>query len=431
MTPQDIAVAERHPKHVRDDADNMAFEIGNNLADAAAGPVGSFAFGQMMSAMGFQQQDPVAAALAQISAQLAALQKSVDALTAEMNNEITQLNYDLVIAPVTALIADNQTLLGNFQTLAQDTTDADRDATKATINVTLPNMVNAPAVWNDTLCGTAGQTGVIEAWSRVVHTHCADFFGPTQSASIQQHWNFLDGQQALSVLYAVEHANSVGDSSTAANIISVWQTNRTAQLALLRGMPIGDDTFNWRDPVTNAITAVTTPVKALPPLVICKTIAGQASMVYISISGPVSLASIDATIPTEAMYAAHYTGVGLSSAAAPLIPTDTWNVLQTQDLIEFLNACGGSVGQGADDYFIGALNAHGFMTTEPYRLWTDVPREGGYPVPTPFGMEGFRNVFVEGSGWWNPSTNPDDTAGLLLARQLDAGEADNYWYENA
>ena len=152
-------------------------------------------------------------------------------------------------------------------------------------------------------------------------------------------------------------------------------------------------------------------------------------MLYTSVAGPVSGAALDSYIAEVAAQIATETGLGAWTDTPPQVPLTSWNLLMSPFLLQFLNACGGNVGNGGADTFVAALQNRGFAFASPtQRLWTDVPRK---PDGTPVFDFVARDVYVEGGSWWHPSTDPDDTACLLFARQLEPGESDTYWYANA
>lgn len=426
--------------------EGAAETLGTQLAGSAAGPIGAFAFGQFLSAVGLghNPQADMEAMLGKILQEIGALQQSINQLKSDMDQAISQVQYDVVAAPIETLIDTNQTLLGMFNDLASAATSADAQAQRTAIMAQLgQSIVSAPATWNNSLVGVAGATGVIEAWNQVVHTHYP-FFGPAVAVAIAQHWSFIDAQQAQSVMYCVEWMNNSGDRAGALRTLNTWRENRITQLGMLRGMPYSIDVFTYTnaDPAagTASIESINTPVNMLPPNVVITNVSGGPMMYYLTLMGPIEHGDAYDLSDFNAAYQPLVDAVAAATARpGQSVQTDdsvAWNVPYQGTLVEFLNDCGGNVGNGDADYFATALSGQGF-TWSPQaqlRLWTDVNRlPDGTPMPDldpAMGMGPYRSVFVDGDSWWSPSTNPQDTAWLLFQRRLAAGESDLYWYPN-
>lgn len=426
--------------------EGAAETLGGQLADAAAGPIGAFAFGQFLSAVGLgdDPQADMEAMLGQILQAINALQQSINQLKSDMDAAISQVQYDVVAAPIETLIDTNQTLLGMFNDLASASTPAAAQTQRASIMAQMDHsIVSAPATWNNALTGVAGATGVIEAWNQVVHTHYP-YFGPAAAVAIAQHWAFIDAQQAQSVMYCVEWMNNQGDRAGALRTLTTWRDNRVAQLALLRGMPYSMDSFTYTDvdPATGtaSVATINTAVKMLPANVMITSVSGGPMMYYLTLMGPIQHGDAydlsDFNTAYQPFVDAVASATGLAGQSVQTDAGNQWNVPYQGTLVEFLNDCGGNVGGGGADYFASALSDRGFTWSpqSQLRLWTDVNRlPDGTPMPDIDPMMGigpFRSVFVDGDSWWNPSTNPGDTAWLLFQRRLNPGESDNYWYPN-
>lgn len=413
--------------------------IGGGLANALAGPVTSFAFGQMLNAIGLgENTGPVAAKLDQIITQIGVLQQTLNAFITAMSAAIAQVNYDVVAGPMDPLINANTTLAGLFQQLAQvDTNDKDAIASaKAAVNDVLNSTIAlAPATWNTALCGTAGSTGVIAAWNRVAQTHYVHF-GTDATNAIQQHWQFLDAQQALSAMYAVEYYNNQNNPTAAAAVISTWHTNRKAQLGLLRAMPVGSDYAKWTDPATKISTYETTSLLQFPPNCVVVPLDGAPLMCYLTICGPLAHGQVtneDSEFDDnlyeigKQIYANTLWLGGLTPSGS--VDDGDWNPPPIPMMVDLLNYFGGSVGGSGADYFATALQNNGFsFPAGQLRLWTDAQRDSlERPEDIPYFS---RSVFVDGDSWWNPSTDPNDTAMLLMVRRLYQREFPTYWYSS-
>ena len=132
------------------------------------------------------------------------------------------------------MIAANDTLKDRFKDLLALKDQKQIDATKKLITDLIhSDLLKALATWNNCLMGGANQTSVIKAWGTAVYTHYYPVFGPDAAKAIQAQWDFVDAQQALSVMYLVEYYNEQGMPESAFSTINEWQQNRKAQLALL------------------------------------------------------------------------------------------------------------------------------------------------------------------------------------------------------
>lgn len=410
------------------EAEDAAESIGSNLAEAVVGPVASFAFGQLLSATGIttDSQAQMSAQLDAIISAIATLQTTIDAFRTAFDSAITQVNYDVVAQPLDDLIATNTTLGGLFKDLAdRDPGDTDGIANaKKLIRAEMDKSIaDAPATWNNALAGAAGTTSVLTAWNRVVHTHY-EFFGPDATNAIQKHWAYLDSQQAQAVMHCVEYLNDQGDHEGAVRTLADWQTNRTAQLGLLRGMRDAVDNFQWANPTDKTVSTVSTPVKSLPPNVVITTVPDGIRMFCLIISAWVQHGESDDVSTFNGGLSP------LENAVHWQTGCWNWSVMPIPELIDALNHFGGNVGGGGADYFADALKQHGFTVPDGLRLWSDVTRDAYGNPQNQDGYYGTRSIFVDGDSWWNPSTNWGDNACILFQRSLDSGEADNYWYAN-
>lgn len=243
---------------------SLAGSIGSSLAKGAVGAIGSFAFGQMMSAFGFDMSGQAAmnAKLDEILGKLNALQTSVDRMQNFLATELTQMQYDAAYASVAPLIARNQTLNDKYSYLLK-TSPSNAFATKVEIGLLLvdPDYQAGLHTWHNAMVGANGHTSLIAALSRAVFNK-QPIFNQQQASLIQQYWDYFDAHQALTVSYLMDHLNNTKRHDDALNLLSTWYDNRTAQLALVRGGTRAVDVF----PKASGKTVVTqqTPMNALP-----------------------------------------------------------------------------------------------------------------------------------------------------------------------
>jgi hypothetical protein len=226
-------------------ATSLAATIAGSLAKGALGSVGSFAFGQMMSAIGFDMsgQAEMNAKLDQILGKLDALQSSVDHLHDYLSSELTQMQYDQAYAQVQPLISQNKHLNEKFKYLLTASKENVKK-TKIEIAFAIENTTYQSGIetWHDVLTGANGQTSLIRAGSRAVFNK-QSIFNRRQAQIIQQYWEYFDAQQALTVSYLVDLLNATNRRDEAGTLISQWYTNRDAQLAKIRGCVAPVDLF--------------------------------------------------------------------------------------------------------------------------------------------------------------------------------------------
>jgi hypothetical protein len=427
--------------------EGAAETLGGQLAESAAGPIGAFAFGQLLSwaGLGDNSQAEMQAALNQIIQQIAVLQQSIDQLHADMEAAMTQIQYDVVAQPVNALIASNETLLGLFATLAGAPADELADQRASIVSQMGPSIVTAPQTWHDTMTGNTGTTGIIQAWNQVVHTHYP-FFDAQAANAIAQHWAYLDAHQTQSVMYCVEWMNHQGNPAGAVQTLLNWREHRIAQLGMLRGMPWSLDRYIYVDGNPDAgrpnAERIATELRSLPPGVTITSFEGAPMMYYLTLMGPIAHGNSGSDFNSAYQECVNTVAdvTDRQGQGDQVDDSTLWNIPSPPQMIDFLNFCGGSVGGGGADHFADALSTKNFTGAggQQLRLWTDFMRNpDGTPLTIPimpFGrpmpMGEARSVFVDGDSWWNPSTDPNDTAWLLFQRRLSPGEADDYWYPN-
>ena len=181
-------------------------------------------------------QAALAAKLDEIIHKLDVLQATVDRLGAELRRSLSQLSYDLAASQVQDLIKLNSYLNRTFKQLARSTPQT-MQAVKREIRQSLSGpLLLGLETWHAALCGLNGKTGMIEAWNRDVYNSCGALFGWDQATAIQQNWDFVDAQQAMTVAYLVEHLNDTGQKELVRSTLEQWRVNRFEQLVRLRGV---------------------------------------------------------------------------------------------------------------------------------------------------------------------------------------------------
>ena len=433
----------------------LATQIANGLIDGATGEAGAVAMGQLLSAIGLDPggESAVSAELGEIVAQLSALETAIADLRNQMMIALTRIDYDTLAQGASDLISTNLAAARRLQDYTQATDEGERSAIKAAIVQMLneAQIDQAPEKWQTILCGSGGGTGLLEAWNRLVRAN-HPVFGPAASQALQQHWQYFDAQQALSISHCVEllHAADDGTGGGAVSpdvqrVYDSWRANRGMQLQTLRGMMAEyygvhadyADQMDWI--VAGQRQTVMTPMKVLPQRAVIVEINGQLLMCYMVLRGPITRGTTRADamqmVMSYAIDAGFGTGVGGDDS---FINNESdfgpysFIMRGKSEMVAILNALGGAVGQD-QDRFADALQAMGFtnMPGGQLRLWADgpvafVPAHEGNPPRDEWAPA----VFVEGASWWNPSTNPQDSAMLMLVRNMPDSEAANYWYED-
>jgi hypothetical protein len=421
-----------------DGGTSVATQIGGSLADAAISQLGGIAIGQLMSVAGWDPsgQSAITGQLNTIISMLSALETAVTGLATDMEKTVARADYDTLAQTAETLTAANLAIARRLKDYAAASA-GDRPEIEADVKQLMEEarIDQAPEIWHSTLYGDNGSTGLLAAWNRLVRDNHA-IFGPDASKALQQHWEHVDGQQALGVAHCVELINA-GDTSADAKkgavqaIYDSWRTNRTLQLSQLRGMMFITDDMDFV--VDGAKQTVTTPVNALPESTTIISMNGQLVMCYLTLRGPVSrgsdLTAFRTTVSIYAYDAGMFTDVGWDDALVNGKPGPfSWNLQSRDEMPGLLQTLGGSVGQD-QDHFADALKAQGFNFPDgQLRLWGDGTVLPPMPIPMPQEWTGV--VFVEGDSWWNPSTDPDDSAMVLLARPVPDAETSRYWYPN-
>jgi len=223
--------------------------IATELVKSEFGPIGGVVFGSVLSALGLGDDtsakldqisaklDEINAKLDQVITQLNVLQASVDALRDQLRESTARIDYDAAYSRVEDLISHNQTLLEIYRDIADP---SKRDAITFNKQQFLQQVGDGVIVrgvrqlWNDSIQGLNGQTGLIEAFCRKIWSS-PTAFTEKDAHSIEQHWDFLDAQQALSMMFLMEYYKAHSAGSNIPDLLKKWEANRRGQLRKLRG----------------------------------------------------------------------------------------------------------------------------------------------------------------------------------------------------
>lgn len=423
----------------------LAAEIGGSLAKSAAGAAGSWAFGQIMSAAGADTtgQAAIMAKLDQINQKLDVLQSTVEQLGRDLRKSLSQLTYDLAASQVQDLIVLNTSLKVRMRQLASSSLQT-AEAAKRDVRAYLTGSLQlGMETWHAALCGLNGKTGMIEAWNRDVYAGCGGLFGWEQAVAIQQNWDYLDAQQAMTVSYFVEHLNDSGQRDLVRPTLAQWESNRAEQLVRLRGVArVWDE---WPKPSGGTTLRA---LSFLPKDVLISP--GTNRMWHLEIGPEVPQMwyneDFSRSVLPEAQKREQMRGCGgnlfqgdgdagvqhefarrrasyYGRASGNCVP---WWTTEWEAVLDLMRKCGGRVGGagGEPDYFVDAMKSKGFrFPPGKVRLWTFSSRMGSDRHDPEHRFTCFR----EGEEWLHPA-GPDDRAMLLFAKDLNGIETSGYWY---
>jgi hypothetical protein len=404
---------------------SVASSLGKELASGAAGDLGSFGFGQIMTLAGIDLsgQREVEQKLDEILQAVQNLAKSVEDLKADMDTQLSALKYNVAYTSVQRLVADNAFLGKAFASLLKA---GKQEADNSRIEIDhyiAANLLAGPDTWHQALSGLGGQTGLLEAWSKAVFQKASGWFGPSQAKAIQDQWDYFDSQQALTVNYLVEHYNLNKEPQAAKDLLRSWAANRRAQIFMLRGAQRRSDTFTTIDDAGRA-TEVGTGVKILPPCTLIR----NSLMWCLAIPPRIQQFDNDAAFNGAADQCQRMVEAVtlVSTSDMTSIPVQTWwRIYDVDTMIWFMQDCGAALGGGSDN-FQAAMQRKGFVFQAAEglpRFWTTTQRSALTLPP-----QNRRVALNEGREWSNPEYDINAQASLLFGRPLTPGESDNYWY---
>ncbi len=423
----------------------IATRIGTSLGSTVGREVGRFAFGQVMTAIGLDLTGAGAmqAALNEIMNELHVLQEKVDRLQRTLEEGLGELRYAAALEPVLGLIARNDTIQRHTDVLLDIAPNASHSAEERARRLAeaerqkrlifddmTPDYLDGPTRWDNALRGLRGQLGLIQSWSRMVATKSGWSFGAADAAKIQEHWDFLDAQQALNVSYVVDYYMAHGLTTQARTTLAQWYRNRAAQLSMLRG------TVTRQDEMPRAALdgggTMLTKLRYLPANTLIDK--GKRIMHYLTVSERVQQTvlvnagapavearrrlTIETGLPTKPP---EYVGDGGDASwVGTWTQPDEWRLVGAQEFADIANTYNGFVLRGGPDRFHDALVSGGFRFQHdaPFRVWVADTR--------PWGSSHRHNAFLEADRWWYPAQELTDSAGLQFCRTLPAEET--YWY---
>ena len=190
----------------------------------------STTFGDVLSTVGLGDpvQQDVLATVKQIQAQLTQLQGTVD----QISQQLTQASYDKwasEVIPIKNAVTDTYSRL---QVVAQS-----RSKTGSTqVQDLIYELIKTHALvnLNSDLMGEASTTGAYRAWSNLLKSKSAPFWGPTQSNELFDYFDYYDTiqTQLLYLIREYDLATGLGQKYFDDTDLATFNTQRVAQQAL-------------------------------------------------------------------------------------------------------------------------------------------------------------------------------------------------------
>ena len=428
-------------------ATSVAGAVGRGLASGAVSAVGAVAVGQLMAAVGVDMSgqgggngklDEVLAKLGLILDQMVKLQGAVERLRGEMERSFSSLIRDVSLGTVIELININANLLEDFQAL--------RGARPAEIAATVrrfrskfaDSLERGLETWNNALLGLSGQTSILQASSNVIVARSGALYGPADAKKMQNRWDYLDAQQALTAMFLVERLNAMGRPERAKAALRKWAENRKAQVARVYG-----GVRSVEDMVTLDAGGQRVSVRMTSPALPAHTLIQKRPVELGAFKGklPMWYLTVGAPVPHHTVRCARVGMLGcetpewpaevLRAAAAANqqtgphhYPFDSWRVIDEQGMTNLMVDCGLPESDnklGAVKQFRDVLARNGFtLPPGQLRLWTHL---------TLGGEEGSGRIVMRDGDRSDADRNPNATASLLLVRLMEKNE--EYWYPPA
>jgi hypothetical protein len=409
--------------------ETLAGTIGSSLLDGALGQGVDIGLGSILASAGLDPSGmgAVGAKLDAIIAELAEIETQIQTLTQDLSVQLSQLKYDVAIKPIQDLIDTNTTLKTYFSELTKpgaDVAGLKRDIAKLMDADFLKGM----ATWNDALCGLEGQTAVLNAWGQAVAAKGMPFYTDDEAQKIDEHWGYLDAQQAMTVNFLIEHYNAnkeAHDDSIVSDTLRAWQQNRVTQMKMLRGGRRPSDSFVTLGDDGKPVTVVT-------PLVCRPWFAslwlGPAGW-YMWCSNIVPWGPLQPTLKSDP----YYCGVpGPNDKRLPNIVSETgltgWQLVEEDLAVTLINSClPGSITDDNDQPG-PALQARRFQVPvgNDFRIWTINKDQDKFTIYN--GSEAwFFTAFTDGHDWEHPVDNYDEFGAYLLYRMVSDAELDQWF----
>jgi hypothetical protein len=264
------------PYHLAQEAavaeEGLAAVMGKEFAKGAANEAGGSVMGSVLSELGLGGADAsdaqfqaVYSKLEEIETKIDDLTRSLDADTNAIAAKLSQGNYQTVAGPSLRTIArQNEHVRNNLTTLARNlsnpapTGDAVKDAaarqqTEMARQVLVDDTnsyiddhyTDFQEVMNDALVGGGGSDSLIKLYSLAINAASPYFYSYDTAMKMQRWWDYADVVQLDAVRIKLERLR---DQNTDPRLIDAlmqqYNTYRTAQLPLLRGMVRKEDAMD-------------------------------------------------------------------------------------------------------------------------------------------------------------------------------------------
>lgn len=413
-------------------ATTIAGYVGEKMLAGALGKAGGAALGKIVASLGLGGPTlaDVAAQLSMISQQLEALQRSVQQLEQNMNHQLADLSYQVAFGEKTqALIDKNRRLLDRYAALLAPggLDEPGRTNRLDEIHYVLVDVDYSDGVrgWYNKLAGNpqAGAKGLIELFGRATQVHNNGFLNPATAKAVQDHFDYFDGQMAITAMFNLELFQANGQRIEALQLISNWAQARSALLSIVRGgSRVADQSWvrNGAD-----VQLQTTALHGLPPKTVFVPATGR--LYYATVLGPVQLSyardkkrsydgeprSVLTFYPLEWLRDQMNQNLARAMQETGLGPRSQWSALTAHELGDLVTALPGGK-TGGDDRIIGPMQNVGFEIPSGQRqfltndIWYDhcLNCDGGHSSNLAHSV-----IVKEGGGWDFNGSGPN--GGLL------------------
>jgi hypothetical protein len=440
-------------------ATGIATQIATSIASSFGKQAATLAFGQIMGAIGIDTSGTAAIqqALNQILGDLDALKSELDTVLQKIEIGFSKAAYTAAKTAALDLIARNRHLVEAMKVLValnptpQDTPQqrADKLTAIATqkdhiYSLFDPFYFAALEKWNLLIQGGVGDDiSLIKTWSALSYATATNYYGKEQAIGMQNLWDYIDAQQALTVSFLVDYytSHTPTNPAQAQATLATWYRYRVQQLGLLRGQARRSDNFSESGgsgtikqrttALPNCLPLNTIVMKPLNDIVSDSTVA----MWLLDLYGPIgeSAAACSDEDITNGTYSAVQAAISKTGRGSSGL-YGRWGRPTNFAFKALCNTLGGSVGNGGPDTFANAMSGAGFVFKpgSPTRIWSG---EGVFQG----GRAGVRSdIWVDGSTWSHDPpipkspacTWPDGqrSAMILLARNALPSQGEYYWW---
>ena len=203
---------------------------GEAVVAGVVSKLASTTFGSVLSSVGLGDpvQQDVLATVKQIQVQLTQLQGSVN----QIAQQLTQASYEKwasEVIPIKNAVTDTYSRL-------QVVADSESKTGSTQVQDLIYELIKSHALvnLNSDLMGEASTTGAYRAWSNLLKSKSAPFWGPTQSNELFEYFDYYDTiqTQLLYLIREYDLATGLGQKYFDQTDLATFTTQRAAQQAL-------------------------------------------------------------------------------------------------------------------------------------------------------------------------------------------------------